>query len=103
MYGAKGSVFSVLPSSIGTDGRTFDWTAGDQTLRGLRAAIRPPSRWTGQASDGASLATVGFVNGAAYEIAARATSVGPIVDELARIVLHPGYELGPAGRYFGLH
>ena len=55
VYGAKGSVFSVLPSSIGTDGRTFDWTAGDQTLRGLRAAIRPPSRWTGQASDGASL------------------------------------------------
>ena len=55
VYGAKGSVFSVLPSSIGTDGRTFDWTAGDQTLRGLRAAIRPPSTWTGQATDGASL------------------------------------------------
>ncbi len=55
VYGEAGSVFSSLPSSIGTNGRTFDWKAGGQTLRGLRTAIRLPSTWAGQASSGASL------------------------------------------------
>ena len=55
VYGEASSVFSRLPSSIGTDGHAFDWIAGDQTLRGLRAAIRPPSTWTGQVTDGAAL------------------------------------------------
>ena len=55
VYGEAGSVFSRLPPSIGTDEQAFDWTAGDHTLRGLRAAIRPPSTWTGQAADGQPL------------------------------------------------
>ena len=45
VYGKKGSVFSALSPSIGSDGRTFDWTVGDQPLRGLKAGIRPPATW----------------------------------------------------------
>jgi two-component system heavy metal sensor histidine kinase CusS len=41
--------------AIGTDGHAFDWTVGNQTLRGLRATIRPPSAWTGQAAGGSAL------------------------------------------------
>jgi two-component system heavy metal sensor histidine kinase CusS len=55
VYGEKGSVLSTLPSSIGADGRTFDWRVGDQSLRGLRAALRPPASWPGQAADRAPL------------------------------------------------
>lgn len=51
VYGEAGSVFSRLPPSIGTDEQAFDWTAGNHTLRGLKATIRPPSTWTGQAAD----------------------------------------------------
>ena len=55
VYGEAGSVFSRLPPSIGTDEQAFDWTAGNHTLRGLKATIRPPSTWTGQAADGQPL------------------------------------------------
>ena len=37
VYGEASSVFSRLPSSIGTDGHAFDWIAGDQTLDQLSA------------------------------------------------------------------
>ncbi|MCV0437479.1 MULTISPECIES: heavy metal sensor histidine kinase [unclassified Hydrogenophaga] len=55
VYGKKGSVFSALSPSIGSDGRTFDWTVGDQPLRGLKAGIRPPATWKDLAADGQPL------------------------------------------------
>ena len=55
VYGEKGSVFSALPPSIGSDGRTFDWTVGAQPLRGLKAGIRPPATWKDLAANGTPL------------------------------------------------
>ena len=55
VYGEKGSVFSALSPSIGSDGRTFDWMVGDQPQRGLKAGIRPPATWKDLAADGQPL------------------------------------------------
>ncbi|MBL8335162.1 MAG: heavy metal sensor histidine kinase [Rhodoferax sp.] len=51
VYGNTQSVFTTLPPSAGSNGKAFDWSVGNQTLRGLKATIRLPTSWADKVTD----------------------------------------------------